>query len=195
MKRRRKIVVYTAISADGFVARPRGDVAWLERDPPKGNYGMLKFFETIDTIVKDSEPEGVGIEMDMISAVSDSGFNTYIFSPQRNEILEPGAEWASGPIKTFAQRLRALPGKDVWLIGSSVVSAFLDEGEIDEFHMLVVPIFIGQGIGVPLVQARQWPIRLKLLSSESFRDGVVYLKYGVVSKIVRSECDQKNANL
>ena len=177
------------------MARPRGDVAWLERDPPKGNYGMLEFFETIDTIVKDSEPEGVGIEMDMISAVSDSGFNTYIFSPQRNEILEPGAEWASGPIKTFAQRLRALPGKDVWLIGSSVVSAFLDEGEIDEFHMLVVPIFIGQGIGVPLVQARQWPIRLKLLSSESFRDGVVYLKYGVVSKIVRSECDQKNANL
>lgn len=75
--------------------------------------------------------------------------------------------------------LRALRGKDVWLIGSSVVSAFLDEGEIDEFNLLVVPIFIGQGIGMPLVQARHWPICLKLLASESFRDGVMYLKYGV----------------
>ena len=51
MKKRRKIVVYIATSADGFIARPDGDVAWLDRPRPKGNYGMGEFFRTIDTIL------------------------------------------------------------------------------------------------------------------------------------------------
>ena len=51
MKRRRKIVVSVAISTDGFIARPDGDVAWLDRPGPKRDYGMSEFFKTIDTIL------------------------------------------------------------------------------------------------------------------------------------------------
>ena len=36
----RKIIVYIATSADGFIARLDGSVDWLERPRPKGNYGM-----------------------------------------------------------------------------------------------------------------------------------------------------------
>src|SRR5213593_1739322 len=36
----RKIIVYIATSADGFIARPNGAVDWLDRPRPKGNYGM-----------------------------------------------------------------------------------------------------------------------------------------------------------
>jgi dihydrofolate reductase len=43
MTRRRKIIVYIATSADGFIARPDGSVDWLERLRPKGNYGMGAF--------------------------------------------------------------------------------------------------------------------------------------------------------
>jgi len=51
MKRRRKIVVSVAMSTDGFIARPDGDVAWLDRPRPKGDYEMGEFFKTIDTIL------------------------------------------------------------------------------------------------------------------------------------------------
>jgi dihydrofolate reductase len=51
MVRKRKIIVYIATSADGFIARPGGSVDWLDRPRPKGNYGMGTFYKSIDTIL------------------------------------------------------------------------------------------------------------------------------------------------
>ncbi len=51
MKTPRKIIVHIATSADGYIARPDGDVAWLDRPRPKGNYGMPAFFKSMDTIL------------------------------------------------------------------------------------------------------------------------------------------------
>jgi len=51
MKKKRKIIVYIATSADGYIARTDGDVGWLDRPRPKGNYGMGEFLKTIDTIL------------------------------------------------------------------------------------------------------------------------------------------------
>jgi hypothetical protein len=38
MAGKRKIVVWIATSADGFIARPDGSFDWLDRPRPKGNY-------------------------------------------------------------------------------------------------------------------------------------------------------------
>ena len=46
----RKIIVYIATSADGYIARPDGDFAWLNRPPVKGNYGIAKFYRKVDTV-------------------------------------------------------------------------------------------------------------------------------------------------
>jgi len=51
MVRKRKIIVYIAVSADGFIARTDGSVDWLDRPRPKGNYGMGVFYKSIDTIL------------------------------------------------------------------------------------------------------------------------------------------------
>ena len=51
MKAHRKIIVYIAASADGYIARPNGDVEWLNRRPHKFDYGMTAFYRTIDTIL------------------------------------------------------------------------------------------------------------------------------------------------
>jgi len=51
MVHKRKIIVYIATSADGFIARPDGAVDWLDRPRPKGNYGMGAFYKSIDTVL------------------------------------------------------------------------------------------------------------------------------------------------
>jgi dihydrofolate reductase len=51
MKAVRRIIVYIATSADGYIARPEGDVEWLNRRPRTVDYGMGAFYPTIDTIL------------------------------------------------------------------------------------------------------------------------------------------------
>ena len=52
MTQQRKIIVHIATSADGYIARPDGDLEWLTSRPaPKGFYGMNAFMKTIDTTV------------------------------------------------------------------------------------------------------------------------------------------------
>jgi dihydrofolate reductase len=51
MKSDRKVIVSITTSVDGYIARPDGDVTWLDRPRPKRNYGIGEFFKSIDTIL------------------------------------------------------------------------------------------------------------------------------------------------
>ena len=178
MKRKRKIIVYMATSADGYIARPDGDVRWLDRPRPKGNYGMGDFLKTIDTILWGRKTYAKGIEMGMKAAGFGKGIKNYVFSRQPQQSPESGVEFISEPIKTFAQRLRSQLGKDIWMMGGGgIIASFLDESEIDEFIIHVVPIFIGEGI--PFIEPRHRAVLLKLASSQSYSDGVVRLHYAI----------------
>ncbi len=54
---KRKIIVHIATSADGYIARPDGDIDWLtDRPAPKGFYGIPAFERTIDTKLLDARP-------------------------------------------------------------------------------------------------------------------------------------------
>lgn len=179
----RKIVVLIATSADGYIARPDGDVAWLDRPRPKDNYGLSDFFKSIDTILWGRKTYEKGLEMGMGKGMKASGFGSgtknYLFSHKPPARLIRGFEFVSEPIGTFAQRLRAQPGKNIWMMGGGgIIASFLDEEEIDEFIISVIPVFIGEGI--PLIQPQHRLIRLKLLSAEPFPDGVVKLHYSVI---------------
>jgi dihydrofolate reductase len=179
MSLKRKIIVYLSTSVDGYIARPDGDVAWLDRPRPKGNYGMGEFFKSIDTILWGRKTYSKGIEMGMEKSMA-SGFGTgiqnYVFSRQTQESKVAGFKFVREPIKAFTQELRKKHGKNIWMMGGGeIIASFLDEGEIDESIINVVPILIGEGI--PWIQPRHRLIRLKLLSSKKFPDGVVTLHY------------------
>jgi dihydrofolate reductase len=182
MKSFRKIIVFIATSADGYIARPDGDVVWLNRPRPKGNYGYSTFFKSVDTILWGYQTYAKGLEMGMGKRMKSAGFGpktkNYVFSRHPREAPLPTFEFVNEPIKTFAQRLRAQPGKNIWMMGGGgIIASFLDLGEIDEFRIHVIPILIGEGI--PLIQPRHRSIRLKLLSTKVFPDGVVLLHYRV----------------
>jgi len=83
----------------------------------------------------------------------------------------------SEDVTVFAA-LRLEKGKDIWLVGGAeLVAAFLDSGQVDEFIIHVIPKMIGEGI--PLVAPRHRDLRLKLLGTKRFSDGVVRLHYAV----------------
>jgi|SRR5580658_8964659 dihydrofolate reductase len=184
MNPKRKIVVYITTSVDGYIARPDGDVTWLSRPMPKGNYGMGEFLESIDAILWGRKTYSKGIEMGMEKRMASGfgpGIKNYLFSRQAQKSKAPGFEVVSDPIKTFAQGLRKKRGKNIWMMGGGeIIASFLDEGEIDEFRINVVPILIGEGI--PLIQPRHRFLRLKLLFCKESSDGLVSRHYQVSQK-------------
>jgi dihydrofolate reductase len=180
MKKSRKIIVHIATSADGYIARPDGDVSWLHSPRLKGQYGMAAFFKTIDTIVWGRKTYSKGIEMGMKESYAPR-IKNYLFSRHPQKSLIKGFEVVNEPIKAFTEKLRTQPGKNIWMMGGGeIIASFLDEGEIDEFSIHVIPVFIGEGI--LFIQPRQRSIPLTLISTKRFPDGVVHLNYRVIAK-------------
>ena len=102
----------------------------------------------------------------------------YVFSRKPPKKVASGAEFVSESVKRFARRLRAKPGKHIWMMGGGeLIASFLDAGEIDEFDIHVIPTFIGEGI--PLVAQRHRDVSLHLRSTRKYPDGVVRLRYDV----------------
>ena len=109
----------------------------------------------------------------------DTKVANYVFSRKPRKRAEPGVEFVSERVKPFAQRLRATPGKHIWMMGGGeLIASFLDAGEIDEFDIHVIPNFIGKGI--PLVAPRHRDVPLRLRSCRKYPDGVARLRYEVM---------------
>ena len=140
MKQRRKIIVYIATSADGYIARPDGDVEWLNRRPRTVDYGMREFYPTIDTILWGRKTYDWLLNYYKDKGKKTGMFDTkvanYVFSRKPRKRRAPGVEFVSESVKAFAQRLRATPGKQIWMMGGGeLIASFLDAGEIDEFDI------------------------------------------------------------
>jgi dihydrofolate reductase len=154
MVRKRKIIVYIAASADGFIARPDGSVDWLDRPRPKGNYGMGAFYKSIDTILWGRKTCDMALDFRK-KGVAASAFDTrvknYVFTRSLlQSAATAGVEFVNEPIKAFTTRMREKKGKDIWMMGGAgIIASFLDEGEIDEFMFHAIPKFLGEGI--PLI--------------------------------------------
>lgn len=177
---RRKVIVHIAASADGYIARPDGDLDWLtSRTAPKGFYGMNEFTKSIDTTLLGRRTYEVSLRL---GAKFGSRSRAIVFSRQPRPAGAPaGVEFASGPIGPLVRRLQEEPGKDMWLMGGGdLIASFLDEEAIDEFVVSVVPVFIGDGI--PLIARRHRHVRLQLQSVQQFEDGMVQHFYRVPKK-------------
>jgi dihydrofolate reductase len=182
MRARRKIIVFIATSADGYIARPNGDVEWLNRRPDTVDYGMRAFYSTIDTILWGRKTYDWLLDYykgrSRKAGMFDTKLANYVFSRKPPKRRARGVEFVSEPVKEFAQRLRATPGKHIWMMGGGeLIASFLDAGEIDEFDIHVIPTFIGEGI--PLMGPNHRDVPLCLRSARKYPDGVVRLRYEI----------------
>ena len=171
----RKIIVYIATSADGYIARRDGDFSWLNRPAVKGNYGMAKFYKKVDTVIMGRKTYELGVKMGQAGY---PGMHNYVFSRKAGKTDASNIEFVNEDVSAFAKRVRRTRGKHIWLVGGSeVIASFLDHNQIDELIIHVIPLFIGEGI--PLIQPRHRNVPLKLLKARRYSDGVVRLHYRI----------------
>src|SRR5262245_8028982 len=146
---------------------------------------MAKFNRSVDTILIGRATYDWAVAYFKKTGHADgfaqTGVRHYAFSRTPPKKAAKGVEFVKEPLKKFIARLRATPGKHIWMMGGGkLIASFLDAGELDEFDLHVMPVLIGTGI--PLIAPRHRNIPLKLLSSKKYPDGVVRLNYRVLNK-------------
>jgi dihydrofolate reductase len=105
-----------------------------------------------------------------------------VVSNQRLEFTWRNTEQLEGDFVEAVTALKNEPGGNIALSGSvSVVRQLLAAGLLDELHLLVHPIAVRKGMR--LFDEGGTPIPLTLISSESFKTGVVNLVYGPAESI------------
>ena len=171
----KRIIAYLATSADGFIARPDGDVTWLDRPRPSDEYGMPAFLRSIDTVIMGRETFEAG---QRLGGALVEGKRNIVLSRTMPSYGIPGATVENTDPLDLANRLRNEKGKNVWLMGgANVFGSFLSAGALDELIIHIVPVLIGTGM--PLLDATPRSVELKLRSTRRFADGVVRLHYDV----------------
>ena len=166
----RKVILFIATSLDGFIASVSGDVDWLFHDQ---DYAYSSFIAGVDTVVMGRRT------YEQILTFGDypyPGTAGYVFSKTRSGERDQNVEFVSGDVARFIADLKAVPGKNIWLVGGGQLNgAFLQHGLIDEFVVSIHPVILGEGI--PLFQGETGIHELSLRHCDSFEGGMVQLTY------------------
>ncbi len=173
----RKVILGLAISLDGYIEGPDGEFDWCFTDQ---DYGLSEFFSRIDALfigrksyeIKQQYEDGRGEGIPGMPELTE-----YVFS-RTLPVVKTGAVLISNNAIAEAKKIKAQPGKDIWLYGGAVLTEqMLEAGLIDELWLSVHPILLGSG--KPLFKKQEHRIILKLLESKTYDTGLVSLRYAI----------------
>ena len=176
-----KCSVFVAASLDGFIARPDGELDWLDEAnamvPPDEDCGFAAFLSTVDTIV---------MGRSTFEKVLTFGHWPYgerpVFVLTRNpfvtsEELPKSVQFADLPPEELLQRIAVSGYRHVYVDGGRTIGSFLATGAIDRLTVTLIPILLGSGL--PLFGPLPADVRLSLETSRVFEFGFVQLTYRV----------------
>ena len=171
-----KIVLYLAISVDGYLVDEQGGVDWLvgdgsEPDAP-GSYPA--FWDTVDAIVM-----GWTTYHQLVTELSpDSwpyeGLPCYVVTHRQEKEQKDISFW-NGELTVLAGKLKEAHEGNIWICGgASVAGQLLKEGRIDQLWLSVIPTVLGKG--VRLFPGLPQKLPLKLVRTAHW-NGIVDLVY------------------
>jgi dihydrofolate reductase len=169
----RRIRYVVAASLDGYIAGPNGEFDWIIMDP-EIDFGVL--YKSFDTVVMGRKT----FEFAMTQGETGSmpGMKTVVASRTLRPQDYPKVTIVSDRLEEELTRLRAEPGKDIWLFGGgSLFRSLLDAGLVDAVEVAVMPVLLGGGI--PLLAPPAGQVKLKLVDSRAYRTGIMALEYTV----------------
>jgi dihydrofolate reductase len=174
----RKVVLGLGISLDGYIARPDGAVDFLFM--PK-DYSMGPFFATIDTMIMGRKTYDDALKMGGGGEFGDSKMKNYVFSRSQPPGNRGGVTFVNESPKSFVEKLRKPPGKNIWLMGGGELARdFLKDDVVDELYIGIVPTLLGEGR--PLFPSGFPQREFTLLENKTFSKGMIALKYARTRK-------------
>jgi len=184
----RKVIFTMSISVDGFIETASGDISWSSPDPELQQH-VIDRESTIDTHLY-----GRRLYETMVAYwpkadenLSASKFDieyARIWKEKKKIVFSKTLAQVGGNFQLFRgniaeeiDKLKAQPGKDMFVGGPNLASSFIKLGLIDEYWLYVHPTILGSG--KPMFPHLGDRINLKLIETHGFGSGVVLLKLAV----------------
>ena len=173
----RKLIVYIAVSLDGYIAKPGDDLSFLSIVQIKGeDYGYSEFIKTIDTVIMGRKT--FDWVMKEISAVPHPDKETYIITRSPKPDIGK-TKFFTGNLKKLVLNLKQMKGKNIYCDGGAeIVHEMLKYKLVDELIISVIPILLGNG--VRLFKDGRPEQNLKLNLAQNYKSGLVQLRYHVL---------------
>ncbi len=180
----RKVIASEMVTLDGYFAGLNGEIDWFVYNKEMEKYG-IELARTVDTILFGRVtyemmagywPSATAAIDDQIVIDQMNNYPKIVFS---KTLLK--AEWKNTRLikEIDAEeilRMKRHPGKNMVIYGSgTIVSAFMNLGLIDEYHLFVNPVVLGRG--KPLFKDLGDTHKLELVRTKTFSNGVVLLHY------------------
>lgn len=170
----RKVILYIAVSLDGYIAQPNDDLGFLSIVEQEGeDYGYNDFIETIDAVIvgRKTYEKVISMGIEFPHADKDAYIITRTPRPPKGNV-----KFYTGQLKTLVEKLKAEAGKNIFCDGGAeIVNELLKDDLIDEFIISIIPILLGNG--TKLFKDGRPETKLELTSIKSFEKGLAQLHY------------------
>lgn len=169
----RNIMLYIAMSLDGYIAKEDGDISWLSIvDTPNEDYGYAEFIKDTDTVIMGRKTYEKVLSFGIEFPHKDR--KCYVLSNSRNGCDE-NVEYFSD-IKGLLKKLQDQAGANIFVDGGAeLVNELLKLDAIDELIISIIPILLGTG--VRLFKDNRPESMLKLKNATTYQSGLVKLCY------------------
>lgn len=172
----RKVILFIAMSLDGYIADSEGGVGWLNGQDEDGENidTYSSFIKGVDTVIM-----GWNTYHQIVTELSPSEWvyaelSCYVIS-HRNVVSEENITFTQENPCNLVRRLVREDGKDIWICGGAdIVRQLVREDLIDVYDISVIPVILGNGIR--LFGETEHEIRLRLAEKQSY-NGIVDLVY------------------
>jgi dihydrofolate reductase len=176
-----KASVFIATSLDGFIARPDGNIDWLNQAnaavPSGEDCGYKAFMETVDVLVMGRHT----FEQVLTFAEWPYGDKPVVVLSRSGvvvpEVLKPTVSATSEAPKLLLERLASTGAQHVYVDGGQTIQSFLSAGLLSELTITVIPVLLGSG--KPLFGPLKSDVALSHLSTHAYPFGFVQSKYVV----------------
>lgn len=138
----RKVVLFIAMSLDGYIATEKDSIDWLEAIEGLGDNGYKQFYNTVDTLIMGRRTYDWVMNQGKYPY---KGKQSYVLT-HRPEMDTSSVKFVSD-VEAIIKSLRSQVGKDIWLVGGGdIVRQCLHLGLIDSIILTIAPVVLGSGI-------------------------------------------------
>ena len=173
----REVILYIAISLDGYIADSKGSVDWISGQDESAEMGdtFTPFFSCVDTVIMGSKTYHQVVNELSPDRWPYEGALTYVMTHHPDNDDTENIIFKNMDVCRLVEELKQQPGKNIWICGGAEIAGqLITNNQIDVYHLAMIPVLLGNGIR--LFNATYRRINLEMVETKKY-NGIIEMVY------------------